>query len=362
MDDPASSSNRSTEGRARVTVRSLARSLNVSPSTISRALTGKQGVSPATRDRILQLAAQMGMPLGAARQAAGSGGGPAGAEEPALTFVVDTREGAYLADVTRNPFYMELLAGVEEAARTAGFRLNLAMVGSDGAVDDLLHSNATKGYLWLGYGLSAQFRHLLENLDRPVVLVDHYLPDLDCDAVTSDSLAGARKVAAYVASLGHRRVAILKQSLASAAAWERAVGFQSALLERGVPLADQVLVEARPTFEGGYEAFAGLIPQGITAVLCSNDLMALGVMRAAAEHGINVPDQLSVTGFDDISPASHVTPALTTVHVPKRQLGQEAVHRLLIRLGAQPRTIPFARVVVPTALVARQSTGPAPSA
>ncbi|MEW6045834.1 MAG: LacI family DNA-binding transcriptional regulator [Bacillota bacterium] len=344
MPEPAKRAN-----AGRVSMRALARELGVAPSTVSRALLGKNGVSLATRQRIVARARAMGFDVP-------SSGGSLAAEQ-ALTFVFDGREGAYLSDVAQNPFYMEIVAGVEEEARKVGLGLRVAFVNSDEEIRRLEQSEATEGYLWLGYGSSPHFLDSLKALKRPTVVVDHYLPDLACDAVLSDNLVGARTVAAYVASLGHRRVAILKQHLGSAAAWERVVGFQSALSEAGVPPTDQVVIEAAPTFDGGHAAFGDVMAHGVTAVLCSNDMMAMGVIRAAAERGVAIPQELSVTGFDDISSAAHVTPPLTTVHVRKRKIGREAVRRLLNQLGTSRASTPV-RIIVPTRLVLRGSTAP----
>src|SRR5690606_19492949 len=146
-----------------------------------------------------------------------------------------------------------------------------------------------------------------------VVLCDHYVPDLPCDAVLSDNVSGAYEAATHVARLGHRRVSILGQDLPSTAAVERVKGALAGLVQAGVSPKEIQTIIAPPSFDGGYAVLDRALEFGATAVLCGNDTMALGVIRRAFELGVNIPGDLSVVGFGDIATSSKVRPALTIV-------------------------------------------------
>ncbi|MBE3583950.1 MAG: LacI family DNA-binding transcriptional regulator [Limnochordaceae bacterium] len=417
----------------RVTLRNIAAIAGVAPSTVYRALTGKEGVGAETRERIVQLAQQMGIRLqplrpggGGTKPAAGLTDSPwlqSGLAQPtlAITLIIDSRNNPFLRDLADNPFYLELIAGISEASQALGYRLSVEIAASEAdlvslfqhivpeidwkrtTTDEIVLPDRRRtlsrvfgrGIVWLGYQPYDAYMPwipVLARLGVPTVLCDHYVNNLPCDAVVSDNIGGARELGAHVAGLGHRRVCILRQALTSAASWERTLGFQAALYEAGLRLDDVQLIAANPTFEGGYDALPEALESGATAILCGNDMMAMGVLRRAAELGVKVPESLSVCGFDDIATSGRLTPALTTARVDQRAIGREALRRLwtlsqlALAAGAEAtepakdavREVPGdgvavasgqhgdgevlrgIRIVVPTRLVVRETTGPAP--
>ncbi|MGE5482839.1 MAG: LacI family DNA-binding transcriptional regulator [Bacteroidota bacterium] len=426
----------------RVTLRNIAAIAGVAPSTVYRALAGKEGVGAETRQRILQLAQQMGIRVqqhrpgaGASRAAAGVAespglqpGVPAGLVQTALaiTLIIDSRNNPFLRDLADNPFYLELIAGISEASQALGYRLSVEIVTSDAdlvaifrhIVPEVDWRRTTtseivltdrrralsrifgRGIVWLGYqprDAYVPWIPVSARLSVPTVLCDHYVADLPCYAVVSDNIGGARELGAHVAGLGHRRVSILRQALPSAASWERTLGFQASLYEAGLTPDDIQIIDAPPTFEGGYGALPQALESGATAILCGNDMMAMGVLRRAAELGVKVPEALSVCGFDDITTSGRLTPALTTARVDQRAIGREALRRLwtlsqlalagsvadadarelatdegkevatggVTAVGGQhgrEEVVRGTRIVVPTRLVVRETTGPAPEA
>ncbi|MEO3927770.1 LacI family DNA-binding transcriptional regulator [Micromonosporaceae bacterium B7E4] len=179
--------------------------------------------------------------------------------------------------------------------------------------------------------------------------------DMPFDAFTVDNRAGAAKVGAYLADSGHRRVRILAGSPDRANVRARAVGFTDGLVAGGVDRADVHLVHCEVSREGGFEAVGRLLAAGrldTEALACANDVIAIGAMSALRAAGVRVPEQLSVTGFDDIPLATDVTPRLTTVAIPLARIGRDAIRMALGEHG-EPQ-----RVTVRGELVVRDSTRP----
>lgn len=359
--------------RERPSLRKLAERANVSPSTVSRALAGKEGVSEETRTRLMAMAHEMGLiPVVDGvridgRQTVSRPDGVEKLREISALLLIDSRANLGLVESVREPFYMEVLAALYEGGERYRTRIQMTPVHNDDMLEAAL-GRPYDGVIWLGYDTADGFEPWFSRLQEqgiPVVLCDHYIPELSCDAVVSDNFSGAYDAGAYVGALGHRRVSILQQKLSSVAAYERTRGFVAGLASAGVSPADIHITDAVTSFEGGYEGLDAALDFGATAVLCGNDTMALGVIRRASERGLHVPGELSVVGFDDLSTSSRVTPSLTTVRVHKRLLGIETVRRLFLRVVERAHDIAAfdgddaapLRSVVPTRLIHRESSG-----
>jgi len=150
--------------------------------------------------------------------------------------------------------------------------------------------------------------------------------------VEADNRGGSRELTRYVLSLGYRRIAYIAGPEEVSTAQDRLVGFQEAMEEAG--LKPVVVRHGNFTYESGYElAKAILETEKVEVVMCGNDLMAIGAIRAAENLGLRVPEDLGVTGFDHVPWSDLVRPGLTTVEVPVFQMGQKAVHQVLNRRG-----------------------------
>jgi LacI family transcriptional regulator len=202
----------------------------------------------------------------------------------------------------------------------------------------------------------------------PVVLVDREMPEFDLSQVVSNNEQGAYDAAAFLLALGHRHIGMIDSGAdgtkySGEPGHERMKGFQRALRERGIPF-DDSLVEFsnRDNIEMGYYGALKLLRQSphITAIFALTDAIAVGILRAASELGLKVPQELSVVGFDDLQLASHVIPRLTTIAQPVEQIGQKATE-LLMRQIQSPQTLPET-VKLDTHLVIRESTAPPRSA
>lgn len=336
-----------------VTLEDVARAAGVTPSSVSYALAGKGTLSAATRARILKCAQELGYrPNLVAR-------GLAAGKTHTMGMIV--------ADIA-NPFYGVAAQAVERTAYRRGYRVFLVdsdrneQLGQDLLAD--LVARSVDGILAMPGGIPAPMVRAAHAQGMPVVwcLWEDDDPALT-PAVDLDYYTGGRLVARHLVTLGHRRVAILTHGHKPGATIHehrlRVAGCRDGLAAAGCPLDPDLLLFGDSTLESGIAAGRALLahPSPPSAVFATNDLMALGLLAAAQEAGIVVPDALSIVGFDDILATAYAGPPLTTVHVDIAGVMTEATTLLLELIQGQEIVTPPASV--PT-LVARRSTGPPP--
>lgn len=272
-----------------------------------------------------------------------------------------------LAVVFSNPFFGALCEGVGMAADLEGYGLylisplhgSLARAVSRASVDGLVAIGLTAGHPEI---------EEVRRTGLPLVLVDS-LAMPEHSSVTIDDEAGAHAAATHLIELGHREFLVIAVEppapLVSASpdsiTARRLAGYRSALSAAGIDLSDDQVETEPATVAGGAAAFARAWSLGLrpTAVLAMSDAMAIGVIRAADERGLRVPEDLSVIGFDDVDVAAFVNPPLTTVHQPVRRKGEEAVRLLLAAI--ERRANGREQLRLDTHIVVRASTGPAPA-
>jgi LacI family transcriptional regulator len=197
----------------------------------------------------------------------------------------------------------------------------------------------------------------LANVRTPMVIVDRGLDGVDADLVRIDHEYGAYLATRHLLELGHRDIATISGPAITSVAQMRLAGFCRALAEAGISVATERMLESDFTSTGGYSAAATLLEQNPpSAIFAANDMIGIGVLRAAAERNIRVPTDLSVIGFDDIQISRYVYPALTTVGQSILQLGEMAAGVLLRRI-ATPSLATEQRIVTPS-IVMRESTAP----
>jgi len=336
-----------------VTLEDVARAAGVTPSSVSYALAGKGTLSAATRARILKCAKDLGYrPNLVAR-------GLAAGQTHTMGLVV--------ADIA-NPFYGVVAQAVERTAYRLGYRVFLVdsdrndQLGQE-LLADLMARNVD-GILAMPSGIPAPTVRTVSAQGTPVVwcMWEDDDPDLT-PALELDYYTGGRLVAEHLVALGHRRVAILTHGKKPGASVHehrlRVAGCRDGLAAAGCPLDPDLLVFGDSTLDSGLAVGKALLalPLPPTAVFATNDLMALGVLGAAQEAGIAVPDALSIVGFDDILATAYAGPPLTTVHVDIAGIMTEAT-TLLVELIRGKKEVVVPPAFVPT-LVVRKSTGPA---
>jgi LacI family transcriptional regulator len=303
-------------------------------------------ISPATRKRVLEAAAQLGYhPHAAARDLAG------GRSHTIGLVLRQTPE-----QVAEDALLAETLRGVSAAARSGGFQVLVEPYRlHDGDYGDLIQSHRADGLIVSGPRVDDAVLLRLANQGVPVV-IQGSLDEASVPSVDVDNVAAARKAVQHLLGLGHRRIGCLTNaSLTYTAARERAAGYGDALRAAGVESDDALVVEADFNAASGRAAMARLLETDITAVFVASDVVALGAMAAIREAGRRMPDDISVVGFDDIPLAAYFDPPLTTVRLPAHDLGRAVGAALLDRIAGRPVA---ARTVLPTELVIRSSTAP----
>ena len=325
-----------------VTIKDVARAAGVSASTVCRALSTPELVSPVTRERVRDTAASLGYhPNRAARGLITGRTGNLGLLVPDLT----------------NPFFPSVVKGMQARAHEADYAVFLADTDEDPAAEVGLVRKLSKqvdGIVLCSPRMSDEdLRALAE--DTPLVLVNRRIGRVP--SVSVAFVDGMRQAVHHLVALGHRRIAYVAGPRTSWANRERLRALRAVAGPAGAELIE--IGHVLPQFEGGVAAADQVLAASVTAVIAFNDLVALGLLNRFAARGVAVPGELSVLGFDDIALSAMVHPSLTTVAQPKEQAGRAGVD-LLLQLLEPPGRPGAVRRELPTHLVVRGSTGPAP--
>lgn len=323
------------------TLKEIAALAGVSPSTVSRVLndTGPNCASPAVRSRIWAVANALGyQPNQAARQLR-CGGQP---ERPGPRLAVVA---ARFATPESDPFFAQLFRSVEQQLFARGGQL-AASIGSQ----DLLHQPLpeAEGFLLLGRCPQEILSRLLQRTEN-LLVVGRNSTAFQVDEVFCSGLQAAKLAMEHLLGLGHRRIAYI----GGCSYEERFIGYYESLLRYGLSLDQGLVRDTDQTQPSGETAMADLLHQRtFSAVFCANDATALGALAALARLG---RQDVAVIGIDNISEAEQVTPALSTVHIPKEEMGRAAVNLLLDRLQGGHRE--HVRMEFPCRLLLRASCG-----
>ncbi len=334
----------------RVTLADVAEDAGVSRSTASLVLRNSPLVSDRTRDHVRSSMQKLGYVY---NRAAAS-----------LRAQRSHTVGLAVTDIT-NPFFAELAVGIEAHLDEARYTVLLTNTAERLDKQDRLLATM-QGYQIDGLLLCPARGTTLSTVDHlrkanlPFVLITRYLPGSDVDYVGADNIAGATMAIEHLLMLGHRRIAFLGGPADSSARQDRLTGYQRALATHGVPVDSTLSVTSPVTREGGRDAMRALLarPSPPTAVLCYNDVVAFGAMLALDAAGQTPGEDVSIVGFDNIADSALWHPALTTVSIPPRRIGEEAVRLLLNRI-AHPDDAPQ-QIALSPELIVRDSTGPVP--
>ncbi len=330
------------------TIKDVADLANVSIATVSRVLNSSAYVSPELEARVHQAIEQLGYrPNALARHLRRS-------ENPTIGILIPD---------SKNPFFAEMAKGVEDVCFSQGFVAVLCDTDEQPSKAighlDLLYQQRAAGFTVVSPGQITP--HLQQLLDDGycIVVVDRALSSLETDSVVSDNYGGARQAVEHLLALGHSRIGFVVSNLEHETIQGRWAGAKDAMHCAGIEVdPDLVYTDGDELPGSGYEGaeFIFQHKKPPTAIFAFNDLMALGVLRYAQRHQIEVPKELSVVGFDDMMLASYSTPSLTTILQPKYELGQKAAKILLRRIRGDDS--PVIQMTLPTKLVVRESTAP----
>jgi LacI family transcriptional regulator len=310
----------------RLTIQDIARLAGVSKATVSRVLNQKPDVDPLTRQRITQIMDEHSfVPSITASGLAGGRRRMIGVLVPALTW----------------NFIPEVVQGVAEVVERSSYELLLYSVSQEEnrktVLGRILDTRLTAGLLAVAPG--ALVEHLAHWYDQsfPVVLIDDQQKRSDLPCVGVDNLLGALSAVRHLLHLGHRKIAHIHGPPQYHCSRERFAGYQQALAEAGVTVTPDHVLQGDFQVASGRECASRLLAlaERPSAIFAANDHMAWGVLEYAGEHGLRVPEDLAVVGFDDTPPSRYKQPPLTTVRQPFQAMGQRAAE-LLLWLAEQP--------------------------
>jgi len=257
-----------------------------------------------------------------------------------------------------------VVEGVESVAQTAHYSVFLATSHNNPdqeiAVVETLHRRRVDAIIITSSRVGSLYSSRLDQIQIPIVLINNQEEGEFLYSVTANDNQGAELAVEHLINLGHQQIGYIGASNRPKSNRRRQSGYETALKKAGiVPNPDLVAQPDNDSdFNRGQAGFELLFSSGVTAVLCYNDIIAIGLLIACQQNGIRVPQQLSIIGFDDINASQYVSPPLTTVSQPRLQLGKTAMEMTLALLNTET----VQDHTLPCQLVIRQSTAPCKSA
>jgi LacI family transcriptional regulator len=339
--------------RSAVTLKEVARHTGLSVMTVSRVVRGHPDVGAANRRKVLAVVRRLGyIPNAAARQLASCA--PDGGRDRIIGTVLSREV------VTSHSYFAGIIQGVAEEARQRDCHLLLGYGLGDSAESldypKMIRDMVTRWIILVGKVPPGFVRQLRAN-GFSLVLVDMRPPLREVDAVVCEDALGAYEAVRHLANLGHERIALIRGPGRHPFFDALASGYQRALGDAGIRPDPDLVVDTPVTLQGGYDATAGLLKRSPRpSAIFSNDDLAIGALRAIHERGLRVPEDVALVGYDDIDYAAHTTPPLTTVAVPKEEMGRLAVRRAIAQMEQGDQHI-FTTTVVSHTLVIRSSCG-----
>ncbi|MBM6550903.1 LacI family DNA-binding transcriptional regulator [Marinomonas ostreistagni] len=329
------------------TIRDVAELAGVSVASVSRALQQPERVSPKTRAKVMAAVAETGY-------------------QPNL-MAVKFRSGktsnlVVLVPTVANVFFARVISGMQSAAAERGYAL---LLGNTLGNAELEANYAKMVQTSQADGLIQLRAHNPFELDDstgllPMVNACEVLENDRFPVVTLDNRAAAKAITQHLIDLNHRRIAIIKGPQQSPLTQTRLAGYRDALADAGIEFDESLLFAGHFDLYSGREAAEQILalPVRPTAVVCANDEIAMGAIQGFKDAGLRIPEDISVTGFDDISFAEFCDPPLTTIAQPAEEFGRTSVNLLIDVLDNKVTKAP--KVILPFELITRASTGPAP--
>ena len=329
-----------------VSIKDIAKSANVSYSTVSRALANSPRVKPETRDRIQQLALEMGY-------------SPSAIARSLVTNRTQTI--GIIATTITDLFQAEIIQAIEHTALDHDHSVILTQSGPESERElaelEALRERRVDGIILISIRTAGEYASVLQGSGIPLVFINDPCNVDYGHSLRVDSFTGACEAVRHLLDLGHRRVAYIAGPNDNWDNDQRLAGYRHALLANDLPVEPTLIVGDGRRPEDGTRSMQQLLrlPSPPTAVFCYDDTVALGAIRAVHGADLRVPQDMSVVGFDDVHLASYFEPPLTTIAQPKRDMGRKAVEMVLAVLRNDEKV---EDCVLPVGLVVRESTMP----
>lgn len=328
-------------------IQEVARKAGVSTATVSRTINGSEKVAPKTAERVRRAIEQLSYVPNTNARALGSGR--------------SRLYGLIISDIT-NPFFPELVRSFEDAAVEQGQEIVIANTGYNPKRTEICVQRMLERKVdGVAIMTSEMPRPLIERLRSsriPMVFLDTGTPGPGASNILINYASGVDAAVVHLVELGHKLIGFISGPMSLASARTRRDAFLTSMKRNGIALHEQFFVEGNHRIDGGHSAMQKLLKEKKrpTAILSSNDLMAIGAIGAIRENGLDVPRDFSVIGFDDIEISASISPALTTVRLPRTEIANRAFRALYAAShdedfhGREYRILPE--------LVLRESTAP----
>ena len=327
----------------KVTIKEIARKTGFSINTVSRALKDMDDVQTSTKERIKRAAHE-------------------------LRYIPNTLAGSLRSKKTNilgiissdssNPYFAEVILGIEEGARNNGYHILLINTEEERTQQEealgILLSRQVDGLLIVPVGGSTadEFRHI----QKPFILVGRWLAGLKDHAVLTNDVANSRKIVQHLIQNGHKDILFLTGPPAISSSIDRIEGSKIALQEEGLEMRKELIMETDGHLYGGHRAISKALQRGVhfTAVSAFNDLVAIGAIRALKEQGLKVPDDIEIIGYDNLNISQFTFQSLSTVDIPKHKLGVASVEELIKHI--EDPSYPYRELLLEARLIIRETT------
>jgi LacI family transcriptional regulator len=333
-----------------ITVTEIAKLAEVSPSTVSLVLNGKQGVGNEVREKVLKIARE--------HNYKGMANGALSKKNKTILFVSIVKHGQIL-NKNHKAFVADYINGAVTEAEENGYALEVTAFDSFDPVTLTEHINSSyaSGAVILGTELEeADILHLA-TVKIPVVFIDVLSPHLPFDFVDMNNDSSVFNIMSYIKEMGHTSTGIVTGSYITSNFAHRMRSYERSLELLGMESDKNFVFTVNPKYEKAYEDMGKILdkkPKMPTVLFCVNDIIALGCMKALKEHGYRIPEDISIAGFDNLAMSSMAEPPLSTVKVSKKRISIAAVDLLLKRINSGERT-PYEKIMIGGEVIKRES-------
>lgn len=332
----------------KITVKDVARAAGVSSATASRVLGNYGYVSEDARAVVMETARKLGYRPHAIAKSMVKG------ETKTIGFVVGDIENPFFASLAKYVNALISLQGYTLMVYTTDENIEEEIRGVEGLI-----SKQVDGLI-IAPSSSKEVSHIIaaQNSGISVVLVDRPLPNIQIDSVAVDNTNGMYEAVQYLIGLGHRDIGFLSDSLDITSNQERLAGYQRAFDEAGYPIDERLIKVTGYTTMDGYRGAVAMLsyPKRPSAIVTANNFMTVGLLLAARDMELNIPDQISLIGFDDMDWYKLTNPPVTSVSQPIKRIGQEVSRILLSRMASKGEITHPETIYLPTHLIHRKST------
>ncbi|MEB8433518.1 LacI family DNA-binding transcriptional regulator [Cocleimonas sp. KMM 6892] len=332
------------------TLQDVAAKANVSTATVSRCLNAPDKVRTEVQQKINQAIDELGyVPDGAARALASRRTNTVGVIVPTIDNSIFSKALQYLQTGLNKANYTLLLTN-----NSFSEEIELREVQT-------LLSRGIDGIVMVGAQHHPEIYKAINRYQIPIVNLWIYDPDSEYSCIGFDHIKAGKQITKHLLELGHESFGVISGTRENNdRAEERFKGLKQQLDEAGIILEDDRVIDCRFSVENGSKSFHKLLDRhpDITAIICGNDVLAIGALHGAQERGIRVPEDLSITGFDNIEILPFLKPSLTTINSPSRRMGEKAADYILQQI--KDKTNIIERIELEAELIVRETTGPAP--